>query len=178
MAPGVLINTTARDGKYELGGGTSDAAPHVSGTIALMKQANPALKYDEIVEILKTTGKSVTDSGNGLTFPRIDALAATFCSLEGQSLEGRIQCPMKFVRGDTNNDRSIDISDAVKTLFHLYAGMKIDCMDATDSNDDGQIDNTDAIHILNFLFRGGNMPFPYSKEDYDYNSPDGLKCIY
>ncbi len=179
MAPGVLIKSTVRDNKYDFGAGTSQAAPHVAGTIALMKQANPNMEHDEIVEILKTTGKSVTDSGNGLTFPRIDALAATFCSLEGQSLEGIIQCPKKFIRGDANNDKNIDISDPIKTLFHLYGGLKIDCMDAADSNDDGNIDNSDAIYSLNFIFREGTtLPAPYPKEGYDYNSPDGLKCIY
>jgi len=35
--------------------GTSQAAPHVSGTIALMLSANPDLKTTEIVTILQNT---------------------------------------------------------------------------------------------------------------------------
>jgi hypothetical protein len=41
--------------RYTNSSGTSFAAPHVSGTIALMLQANPSLQVDEIKAILETT---------------------------------------------------------------------------------------------------------------------------
>ncbi|HEX6160823.1 MAG TPA: S8 family serine peptidase, partial [Thermoanaerobaculia bacterium] len=56
--------------------GTSMAAPHVAGTIALVLQKNPFLKAGEVEEILKLTGVPVNDLRNALRFPRVDAAAA------------------------------------------------------------------------------------------------------
>ncbi|MFQ6116727.1 MAG: S8 family serine peptidase [Candidatus Bipolaricaulia bacterium] len=63
-----------------LGGGTSAAAPHVAGVAALLLEADPDLTGPELVDLLRETGVPVTTSGSeisfGLTFPRVDALAA------------------------------------------------------------------------------------------------------
>jgi subtilisin family serine protease len=53
------------------------AAPHVAGTIALMKQASGALLTPyEIEAILRNTGTVVFDARNYLTFSRLNAAAA------------------------------------------------------------------------------------------------------
>lgn len=54
-APGVAILSSAPDGNYRSVSGTSQASPHVAGTIALMLNANPNLNIDEIESVLKTT---------------------------------------------------------------------------------------------------------------------------
>ena len=54
-----------------------------------------------------------------------------------------------FVRGDTNDDNTVDISDPIATLGFLFGDMAVlDCLDAADSNDDGQIDIFDPIDTL------------------------------
>lgn len=77
LAPGVSITSSARGGGRVTLSGTSMAAPHVAGLIALMIQAGGrAFPANAIVSILKSTGKPVLDPRNGRTFPRIDALTA------------------------------------------------------------------------------------------------------
>ncbi len=77
-APGVAIFSSAPGGSYQYLSGTSAAAPHVVGIIALMLNANPSLNTDEIESMLKA---SATPSG--LFHPnfaygwgRVDALEA------------------------------------------------------------------------------------------------------
>ncbi len=75
LAPGVAITAAARGGGTTTLSGTSMAAPHVAGLIALMKQvSSPRLPADSIQQILQSSGRPVTDARNGITAPRIDAL--------------------------------------------------------------------------------------------------------
>lgn len=76
LAPGVSITSTARGGGTTTLSGTSMAAPHVAGLIALMKQkAGRVFPSDSIQALLRANGKPVRDPRNGITAPRIDALA-------------------------------------------------------------------------------------------------------
>ncbi len=66
-----------------------------------------------------------------------------------------------FMRGDSNNDSQVNISDPIYTLNYLFLnGKKPDCLDAADSNDDGQIDVSDPIANLLHSFGGLNIPSP------------------
>ncbi len=81
FAPGALINSTYYDGDYLNQGGTSMAAPHVSGAIAVLNQflnlSNLTKNPWEIEDILNETGKQIKDSfGTGLNFSRIDVYSA------------------------------------------------------------------------------------------------------
>ncbi|WHR56731.1 S8 family peptidase [Acinetobacter haemolyticus] len=74
LAPGALITAGG-----ETQGGTSQAAPHVAGAIALLRanSVSPTESIDQTIHRLRVTGKSVTDTRTGLVFPRIDVLAAS-----------------------------------------------------------------------------------------------------
>ncbi|MCH2375098.1 MAG: CotH kinase family protein, partial [Planctomycetes bacterium] len=44
-----------------------------------------------------------------------------------------------FLRGDSNLSNRLEVSDAIVTLRHLFAGAQIICADAADTNDDGDL---------------------------------------
>jgi subtilisin family serine protease len=77
-APGVGVRSCVPGGGYESWDGTSMAGPHVAGTIALMKEANPDLDYQTVWEILTSTcyRPSGTFPNNDYGWGRIDALRA------------------------------------------------------------------------------------------------------
>jgi minor extracellular serine protease Vpr len=62
VAPGAFINSTGIRNSYNVTSGTSFAAPHVTGAVALLLQKNPELKPDEVASILATTAKPVSDA--------------------------------------------------------------------------------------------------------------------
>ncbi|TMW69613.1 hypothetical protein Poli38472_001769 [Pythium oligandrum] len=66
-APGVAVRSTWNNGDatYNTISGTSMAAPHVSGAIALLLAAKPGLKFDEVRDILTKSAdtKSLLRSG-------------------------------------------------------------------------------------------------------------------
>ncbi len=66
-APGSGIWSTfwAGQSSYRIDNGTSMAAPHVSGVIALMLSVRPNLTIPEITTILKTTADPVPEPGSG-----------------------------------------------------------------------------------------------------------------
>ncbi|WLQ52506.1 S8 family serine peptidase [Streptomyces poriferorum] len=85
-APGVAIRSTYPGGKYAVGSGTSMAAPHVAGAIALLWSAAPSIArdVDETRRLLDETAVDVDDvscggtAGNNNVYGqgRLDAYAA------------------------------------------------------------------------------------------------------
>lgn len=76
-APGVDIMAPAPKGLYEMSSGTSMAAAHVSGVVALLLEREPELKPDDIRQILgqsarRPAGSSAKDLGAGI----VDAASA------------------------------------------------------------------------------------------------------
>jgi subtilisin family serine protease len=71
LAPGAII--TAAGLSY---GGTSQAAPHVAGAIAVLRAEWPEETLDTTQNRMTTEGISITDSRNGLIFPRLSLTGA------------------------------------------------------------------------------------------------------
>lgn len=77
FAPGAVITATGRNNVFMSMSGTSMAAPHVAGAIALMQQVSQrTLSAEQMESILKVTGRPVIDQRNGLVVPRLDVAAA------------------------------------------------------------------------------------------------------
>ena len=111
-----------------------------------------------------------------------DGVAAAFeelLELDAPELSFDVREPhnARFLRGDSNDDGSVDISDAVSVLGYLFQGGNAPyCADAADANDDGQVDIGDPILILRSLFqRSARIRPPYPRAGYD-RTPDELDC--
>jgi len=67
------ISWPAPDGGYQLTTGTSVAAAHISGVVALLKERNPQLKAADVRNILAASARYIgpvkTDIGAGLVDP-------------------------------------------------------------------------------------------------------------
>jgi subtilisin family serine protease len=80
LAPGAMIESAWPGGDVLIAGGTSMAAPHAVGVAALMLDNDPTLTPEDVEFCLDASGVPVTDTANGITRPRLDALAAVGCT--------------------------------------------------------------------------------------------------
>ena len=87
VAPGVFVNSTFVGNRYNLTSGTSFAAPHVAGAVAILLEKNPELEPSEVSSLLSTTTDPVS-SPYGHIFPveiagsgRINLTRAFFADL-------------------------------------------------------------------------------------------------
>ncbi|MFD0658399.1 S8 family peptidase [Thermocatellispora tengchongensis] len=74
FAPGVEIDSSVPDDAYTGYSGTSMAAPHVAGALALLKEKFPDAPVTELIDKLRASGRGIV-YGN-VTTPRIDVNAA------------------------------------------------------------------------------------------------------
>lgn len=84
--PGVDVYSSVPGGGYEGGwDGTSMSGPHVAGTVALMRQANPNLDVETIKTILMETARDEGTTGEDNTYGHgfIDAYEAVLAATQG-----------------------------------------------------------------------------------------------
>lgn len=70
-APGDSVESALPGGQYGFKPGTSMAAPHVAGAIAVLASGELMATQDEILSSLQSTGVPITDPETGLVKPRI-----------------------------------------------------------------------------------------------------------
>jgi hypothetical protein len=68
----------------------------------------------------------------------------------------------QFIRGDINDDTSVNLPDAIFSLSALFVpgSSPATCLDAADMNDDGSFNLPDAIYLLSALFVPGSPAVP------------------
>lgn len=106
-------------------------------------------------------------------------LVLVLCLLSGLLSQSCLRAAEpRFVRGDSNADGFVNISDAIFTLRSLFlGGVEPRCEDASDADDSGGLDLADAVETLAFLFRGATiLPDPGPLLCGTDPSADGLGC--
>ncbi len=131
-----------------------DVAPGID-TITVLAFGEPLVAPGRPVKNVITTGQGFSE------FPALTPGTLTIAPRE-TGVE-------TFIRGDSNSDGRVDLSDAVSVLDFLFAGREPSrCFDAMDGNDDGHVDLSDSIFVLGFLFGGGPpVPTPYPERGLD-----------
>ena len=101
-APGVSVRSASPSGGYAVLGGTSMAAPHVAGTVALLRQVNPSASVDMVKQALMASARDLGDPGRDNAYGSgiIDAFAAAeFISprrLSGQVVSAQTLDPINL----------------------------------------------------------------------------------
>ena len=113
---------------------------------------------------------------NELTVAGEARFATVIPTMEAGRLE--IVGDLTILRGDSNSDRRVDISDGIFTLEWLFlGGGPPRCRDEADANDDGVVDIGDPISTFGTLFLGESSiapPFPFRGTD--TTSDDFREC--
>ena len=101
-------------------------------------------------------GPASFEPGSGLAGGALLASYGNYVDVSGLSL---FTPELHFLRGDSNHDKRVDISDAVAVISYLFrGGTALQPEQAADINADGALDLADAVYLLNFLYRGGPQP--------------------
>jgi len=181
VGPGSNVRSAGLGGTYRSASGTSMAAPHAAGMIALVWSATPSLIGDipGTFALLRATAVGRAgdtcgslpgdDPNNVYGDGRIDAFAAV----------SRVYSTPAFARGaGCAGDVRFDISDPIRLLGFLFSGATPPgCVKACDTDDSSSLTITDGILMLQNLFFGGAPPadpYPACGSDPTF---DLLSCL-
>jgi subtilisin family serine protease len=106
--------------------GTSAAAPHIGGTVALMMSAAPGISPEDVCRVLKLTARDAGDVGEDSLFGagKVDAYSAVAFILDslgevtGLVTDNATGLPLQGVRVTTSYSRAV-FTDA-DGLYHLF----------------------------------------------------------
>jgi predicted carbohydrate-binding protein with CBM5 and CBM33 domain len=93
-----------------------------------------------------------------VAWQRNDPVGEVFFSTSDVMVSPGGQSPVEFIRGDANQDGSLNVADPIAELAYLFTGTPTSCVDALDVNDDGAVDISDPVNSLAYLF--GSQPPP------------------
>ena len=142
-APGVNIVTTGNNGQYDMVSGTSFAAPHVSGAVAVLMGAFPNLTPEQVVTLLLDTATDLGDAGvddvygHGLvnldeaTKPQGTTTVATASGLTAPMPSGLLSSAF----GDSLQAGSVAFLDGYGRVYNAPVKTLVDDMNPADLTD-------------------------------------------
>jgi hypothetical protein len=66
---------------------------------------------------------------------------------------------LPYLCGDTNKDKTVNVSDAVFIINYVFVGGDPpNPLESGDANCDGDCNVSDAVWIINYVFVGGSQP--------------------
>ena len=124
VAPGAYINSTHINGGYNFTSGTSFAAPHVSGAIALMKEKYPELTNHQIESIISTSVEPVRDAyGNEFS---VDEVGSGRLNINKALDSNLIFTPASFVLNFSNDKLEINKKIEINTIKNDFDKVNIE----------------------------------------------------
>lgn len=125
-APGVNILSSIPGQRYSVYSGTSMAAPHVTGVVALMLQANPNLNANQIEDILDKTATPLTDDNfisspnHGYGYGKVNAYNAVRLAEKQKKDTAIDDKEMGFLEGNVYTSASDDIKPEISGIANNF----------------------------------------------------------
>ena len=135
-APGDQIYSLNSSGGYAFKSGTSMATPHITGIMALMRQLNPGMTFDEMRDAIDETARDVGAAGWDIYTGH--GVANAHLAL--------VRARDTFQPADINSDGTVDGMDLAALLAAWGPCVTASC--SGDINDDDTVDGTDLSALL------------------------------
>ena len=146
VAPGDMILTTNKNNEDTIAGGTSLAAPYVSGIAALILSVNPNLQREEVVSIIESTARNEVFGPNYIFNNESNRSYGPWCEQVGYGLVDA-HAAVASAADFYIQDKIYSISDnpAIERAHTIYAGYAV-----TDSKEYGNVSlrvSTDVSYL-------------------------------
>ena len=164
-APGVSIRSSIPGGGYDVNSGTSMAAPHITGTVALLLSTNVSLSIEDIERILTETAEPLTDE----TYPESPNFGYGYGMVNCYEAVLSIASEPSYISGKVlveGNDNEEPIIEHEQTVSESYVGMDIEIT--------AKVSDDISVKEVELLVKQAGKPYwykiPMERIDGDYKN--------